>query len=481
MPDSYLFYDLETFGIDPRKTRIAQFAAIRTDTDLNPIEDPIDILIKPADDLLPSPEAALVTGITPQYTAEHGLCEADAFARIHDALGTPNTCVLGYNSLRFDDEFIRYGLFRNLYDPYEREWRGGNSRWDLLDVMRLAYALRPDGLAWPMREDEPDVPSFRLEHLAELNQVRIGDAHEALSDVRALIGLAKKFKQAQPRLWEYASQLRSKRSAARFLNVTRPEPVLHISQRYPAAQKCAAMVMPISFHPSINNRVIVFDLNSSLDDLIMLDADAIRDRLYTPRQDLPDGVERVGLKEVHLNRSPMLVSFEHLRAADFERLAIDPEHIQQQAAQLRDSSVEIAYKVRDVFSQQQSRSVPDVDASLYDGFIDDGDKRKLHDARLLSPQQLAQQVFSFDDPRLPDIVFRYRARNWPDTLNQHEHERWQAYRQQRFAPDSDLSEYSLDSYFQTIQQSRQGATFPEQLRILDQLEAWGLQIKHSLD
>ena len=188
MPASFLFYDLETFGTDPRSSRIAQFAAIRTDADLNPVEDPISVFVQPADDLLPSPGATLVTGITPQHALREGMTEAVAFALIFEEMSRPETCSLGYNSLRFDDEFVRYGLFRNFFDAYEREWRGGNSRWDLLDVFRFAHALRPDGLVWPKREDGS--PSFKLEHLAEANHVREGDAHEALSDVRALIGLA---------------------------------------------------------------------------------------------------------------------------------------------------------------------------------------------------------------------------------------------------------------------------------------------------
>src|SRR3546814_165521 len=176
MPASFLFYDLETFGTDPRRSRIAQFAAIRTDAQLNEVEAPVEFFVKPADDLLPTPMATLVTGITPQDALRDGVTEAEAFARIFEEMARPETCTLGYNSLRFDDEFVRHGLFRNFRDPYEREWHGGNSRWDLLDVMRLAHALRPDGIEWPKRED--GATSFRLEHLAAANHVRIGDAHE---------------------------------------------------------------------------------------------------------------------------------------------------------------------------------------------------------------------------------------------------------------------------------------------------------------
>src|SRR5690606_1979330 len=164
MTDSFLFYDLETFGADPRRSRIAQFAAVRTDRELQVVDEPISLFVRPADDLLPSPVATLITGIAPQHALREGLSEAEAAARIVEEMSRPGTCTLGYNSLRFDDEYVRHTLFRDFFDPYEREWRGGNSRWDLLDVMRLAHALRPEGIEWPKRED--GATSFKLEHLA---------------------------------------------------------------------------------------------------------------------------------------------------------------------------------------------------------------------------------------------------------------------------------------------------------------------------
>ncbi len=322
MTTSFLFYDLETFGQDPRRTRIAQFAAVRTDTELNVVEEPISFLVKPADDLLPSPHATLITGITPQQAQREGINEAEAFARIATQMTRPQTCSLGYNTLRFDDEFIRHGLFRNFYDPYEREWRGGNSRWDLLDMLRLMHALRPEGIHWPTRED--GATSFRLEHLALANNVREGEAHEALSDVYATISIARKFRTAQPRLWEYALKLRDKRFCATLLDPISMQPTLHISQRYPAARQCAAAVLPLARHPHIDSRIIVFDLNSDIGPLLHLSAEDIADRLYTPTMDLPEGEQRVPLKEVHLNKIPALIARNHLRASDFTRLNLDP-------------------------------------------------------------------------------------------------------------------------------------------------------------
>jgi exodeoxyribonuclease I len=479
MPASFLFYDLETFGADPRTSRIAQFAAMRTDTDLNEIEEPISIFVKPADDLLPSPVATLITGISPQRALHEGMNEAQAFAIIFDEMARPETCTLGYNSLRFDDEFVRHGLFRNFYDAYEREWRAGNCRWDLLDVLRLAHALRPEGLIWPKRED--GATSFKLEHLAEANGVRIGDAHEALSDVRALIGLARKFRQAQPRLWDYALKLRDKRFAASLIDVAAMTPVLHVSQRFPASRLCSAPVVPLARHPRIDNRVIVFDLEQDPETLLRLSPEEIADRLYTPAADLPEGETRIALKEIHLNKCPVLVAWDHLRASDFERLHIDPSQAQARAALLRDAGPALAEKVRQVFASERDRTPPDVDASLYDGFMGDGDKRIFAEVRATPPLALGAKTFGFRDPRLPELLFRYRARNWPETLSASERARWDDYRRLRLCEQRGLSEYSFDTFRAEIVSLRLAhAGDGSRQALLDRLEAWGQELEAML-
>ena len=479
MSDSFLFYDLETFGADPRRSRIAQFAAVRTDGELQLVDEPVSLFVRPAGDLLPSPVATLITGISPQHASREGLSEAEAIARIVEEMARPGTCTLGYNSLRFDDEFIRHTLFRNFFDPYEREWRGGNSRWDLLDVLRLAHALRPEGIQWPTRED--GATSFRLEHLATANHVREGDAHEALSDVLATIGLARLLRQHQPRLWEYALKLRDKRHAASVLDPFAMQPVLHVSQRYPAARKCAAVVVPLAVHPSIGNRVIVFDLDGDVDALLAQTPEEIADRLYTPSADLPPGVSRVPLKEVHLNRSPMLVPWAHLREPDFQRLGLDPETLLARAARLRAHGPELAEKARQVYAGGRDHGDVDVDASLYAGFCGDGDRRLCTQVRATAPAELGTREFGFRDARLPELLFRYRARNWPDALSGEERLRWDDYRRRRLHTDSGLSEYTFESFFAEIASLRAAnAGDGSRLALLDQLEHWGRNLQDGL-
>ena len=477
MAASFLWYDLETFGRDPRRTRIAQFAAIRTNESLQPIGEPISLFCQPARDLLPSPEAALITGITPQQVLRDGLPEADFFARLHDQLSQPGTCAVGYNSIRFDDEFIRFGLYRNFYDAYEREWRNGNSRWDLLDVMRLMQALRPEGLEWPLRED--GLPSFKLEHLAIANGTRTGDAHEALSDVRALIGLARKMRTAQPRLWDYALKSRDKKHAASLLDPIVQLPVLHISGKYPAARHCAALVLPLARHPRIDSRVIACDLDVDPAPLLALSPEEIADRLYTPTADLPEGEQRVPLKEIHSNKCPVLVPLAHLRESDLQRLGIDLPTCMANAERLQ-GATGLAEKVRRVFASESARAAADPDAALYDGFVADADKRLFPRIRSSKPSELGGIADQLKDPRFPELLFRYQARNWPDSLDAAQRRRWNDYRQRRLGSDCGLSEYSFASFHETISKLRQTAGAGPKQALLDALESWGRGLESEL-
>jgi exodeoxyribonuclease-1 len=474
---SFLWYDLETFGRDPRRTRIAQFAAIRTDAGLRPIEEPVSLFCRPADDLLPSPTACLLTGITPQRAEREGLVEAEFAARVHEELIRPGTCAVGYNSLRFDDEFVRFLLYRNFHDAYEREWRNGNSRWDLLDLARLTYAMRPEGIQWPLREDGQ--PSFRLEDLARANGLLHERAHDALSDVEATLALARLIREAQPRLFEYYLGFRNKQRAAALLDYAGMTPVLHVSGRFPASRRCAALVLPLAAHPSVSNRVLVCDLDPDPQPLIDLDPDAIADRLYTPAADLPEGETRIALKEVHLNRCPALVELRHLGAEDIARLGLDLDRAHAHATRLR-ASGGLAEKVRAVYARRGVRDPSDADQALYDGFPDERDRARLPEVRRASPEALARNRIGFVEPRYTELLFRYRARNWPDTLGAEERARWEAYRLQRLAMDSGLSEYTFDSYFAEIDALRLASgDEPGVPALLDALQAWGLRLHEA--
>jgi exodeoxyribonuclease-1 len=385
---------------------------------------------------------------------------------------------VGYNSLRFDDEHLRHALYRNFFDPYQREYARGNSRWDLLDLARLLYALRPEGIEWPKRED--GLPSFKLEHLAAANGCGHSRAHDALSDVEALIALARVFRRAQPRMWDYYFEFRRKQRALALLDVAGMTPALHVSGMFSAEHGCAALVAPIAEHPVVPGRIIVFDLGSDPADLLRLAPDEIADRLYVARADLPEGEQRVALKEIHANRCPALVELRHVSDSELARLKLDRGQAMQRLEQLL-AADGLATKVRAVFARPREFGGGDADGALYDGFLPDSDRAQFEALRRSRPEQLASFEPRLHDPRLKSLLFRYRARNWPQTLTLDEQDDWRDYLRERLAPGSELSEYDIESYPALLQTLRgRHAGDAARLALLDALDDWRREIALQL-
>jgi exodeoxyribonuclease-1 len=451
---SIFWYDYETTGINPRCDRPLQVAGIRTDFELNEIDEPVNLYCQPSDDILPHPAACAITGITPGRLAEQGLSEADFMTRVHAQLAAPGTCGAGYNTLRFDDEMTRYSLYRNFFDPYAREWQGGNSRWDLIDVVRAAFALRPDGLVWPT-DDEGRV-TLKLERLTAANGIDHGHAHEALSDVRATIALARLIREKQPKLYDWLFQLRSKQKVMDQIRLL--QPMVHISGRFSAARNYVGVVLPLAWHPRNRNALIVCDLHLDPQGLLDLDVETLRQRLYTRRDDLAEGELPVPLKLIHINKCPVVAPLSVLRPEDQQRLALDMTLYQQRALRLSDAQQVWRDKVTDIYAREDFSSSLDPEQQLYDGFIGDRDRRLCEQVRAADPAQLAQEQWPFDDERLPELLFRYRARNFPDTLSLEEQERWRIFCQKRLCAPEWGAPNTLESFVETAAQLTTSAT-----------------------
>ncbi|QLE09614.1 exodeoxyribonuclease I [Pseudoalteromonas shioyasakiensis] len=448
-PPTIYWHDYETFGASPQKDRPSQFAGIRTDLDLNIIGEPLIEYCKPAADYLPHPEACLITGITPQVAMQKGLIEAEFMAKIHAEFSQPNTCVAGYNSIRFDDEVTRYSLYRNFYDPYEREYKNNNSRWDIIDLVRACYALRPEGIEWPLKEDGS--PSFKLEHLTVANGIEHAAAHDALSDVTATIALAKLIKEKQPKLYQFFFSLRSKKALADLVDVFNMTPLVHTSSRIPASQGCTSWIAPMSFHPVNKNAIICFNLTEDPQVLLDLSVEELRTRLYTKHSDLGEGEAPVGLKLVHLNKCPILAPAKTLLPENAARLGIDREKCLQNLAILK-ANTELRDKVTEVFNEQRDYGeTTNPDYQLYDGFTSHADKAKFAIIRDASPEQLASMQLDFDDKKFATLLFRYRARNWPQTLSQDELAKWRQYCQNKLMHGEDNPSISGQDFMITLE------------------------------
>ena len=440
-PHTFLWHDYETFGLNPRRERPSQFAGIRTDAELNEIGKPVMLYCQPANDYLPDADSCVLTGITPQLCLERGVPEHEFAATVEGLLAEAGTVGVGYNTIRFDDEVTRHLLWRNLMDPYAREWQNDCGRWDIQDVVRMAYALRPEGIVWPRKPDDRKPgdatatrPSFKLADLARANGLLHEAAHDALSDVRATIALARLIRTAQPKLFDFCFGLHKKDRVAAELGFpcspSLAQPFLHVSGMFAPERGCLAVMWPLATHPGNKNELLAWDLAHDPIDLARLDVDTLRQRLFTKQADLPEGVQRLPIKSVHLNKSPMVVK--KLKTLTPEMAAtwgIDiPAALvnAEKARQLPDMSAIWP----DLFNRPKM-APSDVDENLYGGFVGSADRRRLDQLRQLSPLELAVSRVGFDDDRLGELVFRYRARNYPQTLNAQEQEQWLAHRAAR--------------------------------------------------
>ncbi|UBX51129.1 exodeoxyribonuclease I [Providencia alcalifaciens] len=439
---TFFIHDYETFGKHPALDRPAQFAGVRTDLDFNIIDEPEVFYCKPTDDYLPQPEAVMITGITPQIAMANGVNEAEFAKRIHNAFSVPNTCIMGYNNIRFDDEVTRNIFYRNFYDPYAYSWQQGNSRWDLLDALRACFALRPEGINWP--ENDDGLPSLRLEHLTKANGVAHENAHDAMSDVLATINMAKLLKQAQPRMFDYFYQLRNKNKINQLIDIVDMTPLVHVSGMFGAVRSYISLVAPLAWHPENKNAVIMCDLSADMSPLLTLNADELRERLYTPKAELGDELP-VPVKLVHINKCPILAPEKTLRTVDAERTGIDRDLCMRNLELLR-KNPDVRNKLIELFSvAQKFEENNDVDSQIYNGFFSPSDRSTMDIIRETPPQNLPALDLSFEDKRMKALFFRYKARNFPATLSYDEQQRWLQHRRDYF------TESRLTDYLQQIQ------------------------------
>lgn len=448
---TFYFYDLETWGADPKKDRIAQFAGVRTSLTLEPLEPAQMAYCQLAPDYLPAPAAVLITGITPQRCQRQGLTELDFIRQLHQQMAEPGTCVVGYNNIRFDDEMVRHTLFRNYIEPYGREWQQGNSRWDLIDVVRACYALRPEGIEWPRKDDGS--PSFRLEDLTKANQISHQQAHDASSDVYATIALAALIREKQPRLFDYLWQHRQKQALQAMIDVAGLTPLVHVSSKFPAVQGCCSWIVPLAFHPTNKNAVICFNLQQDPAVLLSLSAEEARHRLYAKSNDLNDDEPRPALKLVHLNKCPVLAPAKTLSAERAVQLGIDRAQCLKHLELLRQSQQQIQQLASEIYrSEVEFEPTTNPDYSLYQGFINEHDRQLMRMVQQASPEQLATNPPVFQDDRLNQLLFRFRARNFPHSLSPAELQQWQRYCKDKLQFGLEQPARTLDDFVLELEQ-----------------------------
>lgn len=462
MSQTFFFYDLETSGLSARDDRIMQFAGQRTDLDLNPIGDPFNILVKLNDDTLPSPDALMVTGITPQSTVADGYTEAEFARLLMEEVFTPDTIAVGFNNIRFDDEFIRHLFWRNFYDPYEWSWKDGRSRWDLLDVTRMTRALRPDGIEWPFVDGKA---VNRLELLTKINGIDHFKAHDALSDVEALIAVTRLIKEKQPQLYGYLFKLRDKNAVKELVNLENKQPFVYVSGRYDAEFHKATVAFPLT--SGRNGNVVVYDLRHDPTPFLQMSAKDLAKKMYaTWEERQADNFMHVPVKELQYNRAPAVAPLGVLEQADgWKRVSLDQATI----AKHRDillSNPAFSENIRSIFeAKKEYKASPDPEAQLYDGFLSDKDVLRVEKVRNMDASGLADYHPEFSDDRLAPLLLHYKARNFPSALAEDEAVAWEQWRSKRI-------QAQLPAFVQRLQQLAATTTNESKQFMLQELQLW---------
>ena len=462
MAQTFFFYDLETSGLNPRQDRIMQFAGQRTNINLEPIGEPYNLLVTLNDDTLPSPDALMVTGITPQKTVEEGYTEAQFARMLSEEIFTPDTIAVGFNNIRFDDEFIRHLLWRNFNDPYEWSWKDVRSRWDLLDVVRLTRALRPEGINWPL--DAKGEPSNRLELITSANGIAHENAHDALADVTALIAVTKLIKQKQPQLYDYLLKMRDKKVVQQLVNVDDKKPFVYASGRYDKEFAKTTVAFPLT--TSRNGGVVVYDLRYDPTPFVELSTEELSKKIFASWEERQaEDFVKLPVKELQYNRCPAVAPLGVLEQGDgWQKISLDLKTVQKHQNILLNHP-DFAEKLRTIFENKPAfKKLPDPEAQLYDGFLNDRDRIRVEAVRNADERELVDFHPEFQDERLAPLLLHYKARNFPRSLSEDDLAQWETWRAQRL-------QAQLPGFMTALHRLAPTAT-DEQQFILQELQLW---------
>lgn len=467
MPKTFFFYDLETSGLNPRESRIMQFAGIRTDMDLNQIGEPVNMLVRLNDDTLPSPEALMVTGITPQQTIADGYNEAEFSKILANEIFTPDTIAVGFNNIRFDDEFIRHLFWRNFHDPYEWTWKDGRSRWDLLDVVRMTRALRAEGIEWPV--DDKGAATNRLELITKINGIDHFKAHDALSDVEALIAVTRLIRDKQPQLYEYLLKMRDKNEIKKLINLDYKQPFVYVSGRFDAEFNKATVVFPLT--TGKNSNIVVYDLRHDPTPFINMPPKELAKKFYASWEERQaEGFVKLPVKELQYNHVPAVAPVGVLnQGGGWEKIKLDEETIAKHKSILL-SVPSFAENVRSLFeSREEFKKSIHPELQLYDGFVPAIDRMRIETVRNANERELADFHPNFTDERLDPLLLHYKARNYPKSLAEEESALWENWRSAKISTE-------LPVFMKSLQKLSKQIKDENKQFILQELHLWAESI-----
>lgn len=417
MEKTYLWYDYETFGADPKRDRVSQFAGVRTDTNFKVIDEMV-YYCKLAEDYLPNPEASIITGITPKESNEKGITENKLAEILFKEFTKEGTVTIGYNSIKFDDEVTRNLFYRTFRDPYEREWKNNCSRWDFMRAILGVYVMKPELLNWPLKDDGR--PSFRLEELSIANGIIHENAHDAKSDVYATIGLAELISKKSPNVFDYFFNLKDKEFVKSELS--KDELFLHIDFGYGYDRGYASIIYKIGdfINQGDKNAFLFIDILSDVEDLEKMDFDEIREYLYYPNEKLEEiGKTRPGLKQIRINQSPLIIPYNNLREKP-KFLEEISDNLQYKMEKIKKLSAKRKDEFLKVFTREKDDEKIDADLDIYGSFASQWDKKEMAAIH----KENYQYIPKFKEKKYKELYFRFIGRNMPEIFTENEMSEW---------------------------------------------------------
>ncbi|WP_367670487.1 exodeoxyribonuclease I [Sodalis-like secondary symbiont of Drepanosiphum platanoidis] len=426
---TFLFYDYETFGISPSKDRPVQFASIRTNNKFEIIEKPNILYCYPNTDYLPNLESILITGITPKKAQDFGIIESRFAFKIYNIFNVFNTCIIGFNNIKFDDEFTRYLFYRNLLDPYTWSWKNKNSRWDVLKIMHALYALRPNGIYWPYYYN--GFPDFKLHSLAKANNIKIINPHNAIYDVLTTIKIIRLAYIKQPIFFKYLYKIRNKEQIKNLIDIKNMIPLVYVPEIF-NKKKIAYLIVPIAWHPKNNNILIIVFLHKKIKNINNLLFNLLNNFFLKNKHKFKNYSYSINF--IYINKCPILAPINILRLEDYNRLNIDKKNCLYNLENLKKKYNSIKNLIN-YFSNKKiivSYKDKNVDYQLYNNFFNSYDRKMMNKIIITDPKNISLLNIKFYDYRLPELLFKYRARNFPNTLNIKEKSYWINYKKNIF-------------------------------------------------
>lgn len=488
--ETLFWHDYETFGIDPQLSNVAQFAGIRTDLDLNILEEKIDIICRPTLDRLPSPEACMVTGISPMTNKIKGMNEVSFFQRINKELGRDGTCGIGYNNISFDDEVTRNGLYRNFIDPYQREWKNGCSRWDLLNVLRIVDAIKPNTFIVPT-DKETGKKVFKLDQLSLANGIEHENAHDALADVIATIEMAKIVKEKEPELFDLLFKQRNKAGIEGRLfepksgwgaeNKIIFKPFVMADSFFGGDQKFIEVLYPIS---TKGTDLYCIKLTKEIDQILNLDSDDLKEALYKKKEDMQEGELRIPLHTLRTNKCPIILPVSMITKEIAENLGIDGNQLRTNIGKIKANFSEIQQKIVKVFGTPfKADDDLDVDQQIYNGFFSNNDKSRFEEIKKTESiyllDYLKENKSKFEDKRIEEMLFRYICRNFETDLDDETLQKWDEFCKNRILDG--VYSLTFDQYFEKLEILKEEHKENEsKLKLLKDLTLFGEKTKAKL-